>query len=238
MAPIIGITSGSVTNDSPLPFTHISSAYIQAVISAGGSPLVIPAETPLDHISSLLARIDGLLLTGGGDIDPRLFNGEEHARVYGIEPERDALEIQLVQTAVHNGLPFLGICRGHQVVNVALGGSLITDIASQAPQAQRHDWFPGVERDYLAHTVALQSDCRLSKILGSVEIRVNSLHHQSILQPASSLNVVAHAPDGIIEAIELPGHPFGLGVQWHPEWLQNHLCMRNLFKALISAAEK
>ncbi len=238
MVPIIGITSGRVTKDSPLPFTHISSAYIQAVISAGGIPLVIPVETPLNQIPTLLTRIDGLLLTGGGDIDPRLFNGAEHARVYGIEPERDALEVQLVQMAVRSDLPFLGICRGHQVVNVALGGSLITDIASQAPQAQRHDWFPGVERDYLAHTVTLLSDCRLSKILAAVEVQVNSLHHQSILQPAPSLNVVAHAPDGIIEAVELPGHAFGLGVQWHPEWLQKHPCMRNLFNAFISAAKK
>ncbi len=236
MAPIIGISSGRITNSSPLPLTHISEAYMRAVVGAGGIPVVIPASVPVEQIHTLIPRLDGLLLTGGGDMDPALFDGENHPRVYDIDASRDQLEIGLVQAAAQSGLPFLGICRGIQVINVALGGSLITDIGGQAPTAQRHDWFPDIPRDYLAHTVALAGDCRLAKILGADRVETNSLHHQAIKAPAAAVNVTGYAPDGIIEALELPGHPFGLGVQWHPEWLQHLPAMRALFGALIEAA--
>lgn len=236
MAPIIGISSGRITNSSPLPLTHISEAYMRAIVGAGGIPLIIPASAPVEQIQAITARLDGLLLTGGGDMNPALFDGETHPRVYDIDAGRDQLEIGLVQAAAQNGLPFLGICRGIQVINVALGGSLITDIGGQAPHAQRHDWFPDIPRDYLAHTVALEGGCRLTKILGAASVETNSLHHQAIKSPSPAVTVTGYAPDGIIEALELPGHPFGIGVQWHPEWLQHLPAMRALFGALVEAA--
>lgn len=236
MTPIIGITSGRITTSSPLPITQISEAYMRAVTAAGGLPLIIPASLPAEQAPALLARIDGLLLTGGGDLDPALFNGQPHPRIYDIDAGRDRLEIELVKLAAERGRPFLGICRGIQVINVALGGSLLTDIADQTPQAQRHDWFPDIPRDYLAHTVKLQEGCRLAQVLGSTQVQTNSLHHQALNAPAAGLQVTGKAPDGIIEAVELGGHPFGVGVQWHPEWLQHLPAMRALFAALVEAA--
>jgi putative glutamine amidotransferase len=129
-----------------------------------------------------------------------------------------------------------GICRGIQVINVALGGTLYTHIHDQHPNALRHDWYPDIPRDYLAHPVQVAENSSLTKILGKSNVATNSLHHQGIHQPAPRLIPVAWAPDGIIEAVELTGHPFGLGVQWHPENLQAYPEMRALFQALVSAA--
>lgn len=238
MTPIIGITAGRVQTSSPLPFVHISESYIRAVANNGGIPLIISSAYPPALLNDLMARLDGLLLTGGGDVDPQLFDGQPHPRVYDIDHDRDLMEIKLVRLAVKKGLPFLGICRGAQIINVALGGSLITDIGDQTSGTQRHDWFPDIPRDYLAHSVSVKSGSRLEGILGKGEVETNSLHHQAIKEPASVLKVTATAPDGIIEAVELPGHPFGLGVQWHPEWLQHIPAQQSLFRSLAEAADR
>lgn len=235
MTPVIGITAGRTITSSPLPFVHISESYMRAVTRAGGIPLVVPAVLPLEKLRDLAGKVDAILVTGGGDIDPLRFDGESHPRVYDIDEDRDSVEIGLVQLAAETGLPFLGICRGIQVINVALGGTLITDIGDQVPTAQRHDWYPDIPRDYLAHPVTLAADSRLAKILGQTEVQVNSLHHQSIKSPASALKVTGYAPDGVIESVELPDHPFGIGVQWHPEWLQHLPEMRAIFRSLVVA---
>jgi putative glutamine amidotransferase len=133
--------------------------------------------------------------------------------------------------------PLLAICRGVQVFNVALGGSLYEDIASALPAAQRHDWYPNYPRDYLAHTVEVKPGSRLAEILGTHKLRTNSLHHQAIRQPAPALEVVAYAEDGVIEAVELPEKRFAIGVQWHPECLPEELAMQRLFKAFVIASK-
>jgi putative glutamine amidotransferase len=235
--PIIGITSSYThPDDGKFGAISVGESYVQAVLSAGGLPVIIPVGVSREGLRDLFARLDGLLLTGGGDIDPQRFQGLPHPRVYGIDLRRDELEISLAQMAAEARKPFLGICRGIQVINVALGGTLFTDIGDQHANALRHDWYPDIPRNYLAHPVAVAAGSRLAQILGGEEFEVNSLHHQGLDQVPPALRVVARAPDALIEGVELPGHPFGIGVQWHPEWLQEHTPQRLLFEALVRAA--
>jgi putative glutamine amidotransferase len=123
-----------------------------------------------------------------------------------------------------------------QLVNVGMGGSLYADIVDQVPGASKHDYFPDWGRDFLAHSVQVHQESKLAAILGEREVEVNSLHHQAVHQLATDLNPTAYSPDGLVEACELPGHPFGLAVQWHPEWLTAHTTMRALFRAFVEAA--
>lgn len=237
--PVIGLTVNRLASSNPTaPYHGLSEAYINAVVRAGGIPLLIPLGLPESDWKELCSHLDGILLTGGSDIDPIRFNGQNHPSVYDIDSERDALEIALVQHAAENHLPFLGICRGVQAINVALGGTLFTHIADQVPGALRHDWYPNIPRDYRAHSVTLEPSSRLASILGETQPQVNSLHHQGLDRIGQGLVAVGHAPDGLIEAVELPGHLFGIGVQWHPEWLQDDPAMRKLFQAFIQAAAK
>ncbi len=233
--PFIGITTTHYPQPVPLPGSGVSEAYIRAVHNAGGLPLLIPSGLAVDELETLLTRIDGILFTGGGDIDPEYFNGMPHDRVYNIIRERDETEFALVHLAVEARLPFLGICRGIQVVNVALGGTLYTHIADQLPGALKHDF---TRRKYLAHPVRVEASSNLAAILGAAGIQANSLHHQGLEKVAEGLVSVGWAPDGMVEAVERPGHPFGLAVQWHPEWLQEKKEMRNLFTAFIAAARR
>jgi len=237
--PVIGLTTNRLASTNPLAPNHgVSEAYIQAVSEAGGIPLLIPLGLPERDWQVLAARLDGILLTGGSDLDPAIFNGTPHPRVYDVDPQRDALEMALVQRATQTGQPFLGICRGAQAVNVALGGTLYTDIADLFPGALRHDWYPDIPRDYRAHAVTLDPSSRLAGILGTTQPQVNSLHHQGLQHIGAGLAVSGHAPDGMVEAVELPGHPFGIAVQWHPEWLRDDPAMRALFRAFVQAAAR
>ena len=155
----------------------------------------------------------------------------------GVEVGQQAvvLAAMKVRAAAEDGKPFLGICRGFQVANVALGGTLYTHIPDQHPNALRHDWYPDIPRDTIAHEVRIEEDSRIGQIFGAPLLRVNSLHHQGIKDLAPVLNAVGYAPDGLIEAVELPDHPFGCAVQWHPEWLTTQHEMRNLFRKFVEA---
>lgn len=235
--PLIGITASTTPADEGrAPLVTAGQAYIQAVQQAGGIPVIIPPMLSGQDLHALLDRLDGILLTGGGDIDPRLFDGLPHPRVYGIEPDRDQQEIRLVQLAASQGKPFLGICRGIQVVNVALGGGLYTHIADQLSDQIKHDNFPGMPRNHLAHQISVAPGSRLESILGARAVVVNSLHHQGVSRLAPTLRACAWAPDELVEAVELTDHPFGMAVQWHPEWLQDDPAQRALFRAFVTAA--
>lgn len=235
--PLIGITAGRKSDANGHATLSVMEAYVQAVAQAGAIPMIIPLGLADDVLRDMTPRLDGVLFTGGGDVAPLHFNGLHHPAVNGVDADRDRVEINLLQAAVANHLPFLGICRGIQLINVALGGTLFTHIADQLPGAIKHDYYPDIPRDHLAHPVQVDSNSRLGEILGGVSFEVNSLHHQGIETPAPGLRVSAHAPDGLIEAIELPKHPFGLAVQWHPEWLQAHAPMRRLFSAFVRACQ-
>jgi len=236
--PIIGITGTSCRGKHKLMMAAVAIRYVEAVRRAGGLPLVIPPDTPKEHIPALFSRIDGLVLSGGGDVSPSLYGGENSATVHEVNPQRDILEIALTQAAVERGLPFLGICRGIQVVNVALGGDLYTDIGIQTSVTEKHNRDSTNERTLLAHKVEIAPESKLAQILGGTEFEVNSLHHQSIRKIANRLKVVARSPEGIVEGVEVVGHPFGIAVQWHPEWMeQDHPAMQALFRALVKAAK-
>jgi len=236
--PLIGITTYRTTNEAGNPILALGENYAQALALAGALPVLIPLGLPAEQLDSLLSRLDGVLFSGGGDVDPVFYGMDSDPQIKGIDLDRDRVEIILVKNAVSEGLPFLGICRGLQVINVALGGTLYADIADQHPQALKHDYYPDWPRTHLPHTVRIAPESRLSAILGETNLGVNSLHHQGIRALASGLVLTAWAPDGLIEAFELPGHPFGLAVQWHPEWLTTHESMQALFRAFVESAAR
>lgn len=235
--PTIGLTTTTATMSGQIG-TKIMNTYIQAVLDAGGIPLLIPNDIPDEHLREMIQQLNGLLLTGGGDIHPDRYGSHVHARISNIYPERDRTEFTLLEAAITTSMPFLGICRGFQVINVALGGTLYEDISDQHPDARKHDYYPDWPRDYLAHEVEVNPDSQMGHVLDQQNIRVNSLHHQAVRRISSELLVTARAPDGIVERLELSGHPFGLGVQWHPECLQAYAPMRALFQASIGAANQ
>lgn len=235
-SPLIGITTFRQINRYSLSEIALPDSYVQAIARAGGIPVMIPVGLPDDQLPGLASSLDGLLFSGGGDVEPQRYGVDATSKVNTVDPDRDRLEIKLVQNAVSAGLPFLGICRGLQVINVALGGTLHVDIADEIPMARKHDYYPDWPRDYLAHEVKIQHGSKLGSILGMTQTHVNSLHHQAINRTASQLDVVAYAPDGIVEGVEVPGHPFGLGVQWHPECLPDDEAMAALFRAFVDAA--
>lgn len=234
--PLIGITTNQDSIHLSSTSSTLSSTYVNAVREAGGLPILLPNEFPVDQLGELRSRLDGIIFSGGGDIENWRFNGVEDPSVGNFSSDRDELEIRLVHMAVETDWPFLGICRGCQVVNVALGGSLYTNIPTQYATSIRHATPATFDRDHLAHSVKVVPGTELLKILKQETVPVNSFHHQAIQKVASPLMVSAQADDGLIEGIELPGHRFGLAVQWHPECIQNHEEQRRLFAAFIDAA--
>jgi putative glutamine amidotransferase len=235
--PLIGITTARRPHAEVRSLIVVTEAYVQALAAAGGCPVMIPLGLSPGLLDGLAARLDGILFTGGGDIDPACYGAAPHPMVGDVDLDRDGVELHLLVKAVSQGLPFLGICRGLQLINVGLGGTLYADIASQRAGALRHDFYPEYPRDHLAHAVEVRAGSRLAGILGNTRLEVNSLHHQGIDRLAPGLEPVASAPDEIVEAVELPEHPFGLGVQWHPEWLGAYAPMRELFQAFVRAAD-
>ncbi|HSM24411.1 MAG TPA: gamma-glutamyl-gamma-aminobutyrate hydrolase family protein [Anaerolineaceae bacterium] len=238
MQPIIGISAGKELSDTNIQKICLIDKYTQAIIHSGGIPLIIPTGISENSIPTIFQSINGILLTGGGDIETQRFKGDDHPKVYGIDPDRDHLEIELVLAAIKYNKPLLGICRGIQVINVTLGGDLFTDISDQKPAALRHDWFPNHPRDLLAHKVVIETDSTLLKIVKLTQFKVNSLHHQAIRNLSKQLTASAFSPDGIIEAVELKNHPYLIGVQWHPEWIYSMEPTTRIFNSFINAAKK
>jgi putative glutamine amidotransferase len=213
--------------------------YVESVRRAGGEPVevTLAAEAP-EHI---LARVDGLMLTGGGDVDPTLYGETPHATFEAAEAGRDAFEVALSRAAVKQGIPFLAICRGMQVLNVAMGGTLIQDIPSQVPGALPHS-LPE-PRFAIAHEVWVTKGSKQSTLLADhmedgETCHVNSRHHQSVRQAAPGFDVTATSPDGVIEAMEMPSAAFCIAVQWHPENFWRTGEFRSLFEGLVQAANE
>ena len=199
--------------------TAVPDSYIRALLKSGAVPLIIPVIPSTKVLAQLFRMIDGLLLIGGPDLDPVHYHQQPVRGLRKITPPRDAVEIQVTRWALEADLPILAICRGIQVLNVAEGGTLWQDIASQLPDAEKHDYYPDHPEDFLAHNVKLHAGSRLARIVGDADLAVNSLHHQAIDRLGVGLFPVAHSPDGIIEAVEGAANRWIIGVQWHPEWL-------------------
>lgn len=235
MKPLIGITTNQSKNTNGQPTVALMQSYVNAIMQAGGVPVLIPSMIHEDGWDALYARLDGILFSGGGDIALEHFSGDAHPRIDDVDPERDSVELKMLNAAAEDGKPFLGICRGCQVMNVALGGTLYTHIQDQLPKALDHS-YPGNMRTVIVHEVKLEEGTRIAEIMGEPILKVNSLHHQGLKDIAPSLRVTGVAPDGLVEAVELPDHPFGIAVQWHPEWLTDQESTRNLFIKFVEAA--
>jgi putative glutamine amidotransferase len=219
----------------------MNSRYYQAAAAAGGAPVMIPLfDDDPATLRALYDRLDGILLAGGVDMDPCTFGDVPHPKLGRTDPARDAVEIALARWAVDDRKPILGLCRGLQVMNVALGGTLFQDIEAQVPGAIKHDYFPtaGFERDHAAHQIAIADGSRLAAAFGVPDVTVNSMHHQAVREVAPALHVSARAPDGLIEAVESGTDHFLVGVQWHPEMFeQSDPRTRRLFSDFIAAAQ-
>lgn len=240
MPPVIGITASIDHRSAAFGETYsLARKYAEGVVHAGGVPVIVPHNLDEHSLRVVLDRLDGVLLSGGGDIDPGLFGEKTHPATCEIEPDRDRVELTLARWLVERDTPFLAICRGIQVLNVALGGSLVQDIPSQVPDALQHSFDrKTTPRDFLAHPVKIDPNSQLARVMQLEAAQTNSWHHQSIRQTAASLHVTAVAPDGVVEAAEVPGRRYAIGVQWHPEWLfEERAEHRRLFEELVRASE-
>ena len=233
--PPIGVTIENSRKEAEV--FRLREDYVRAVETAGGLPLVLAPGRPEDA-ADLLDHVGGLVLTGGADIDPAMYGEERHPAVQAVFRERDDFEVALVREALRRDLPLLAICRGHQVLNVATGGTLVQDIASQIPGAGVHD--ADGERWHTSHEVEILPETRLREILGTERVAVNSFHHQSVQRLGRDLVLSARSPDGVVEGIEVPRdrRRFVLGVQWHPESFWDHPPgFQPLFEALVRSAD-
>lgn len=245
--PIIGVTTQTLHSIDGIPAglppsVVMNQRYYTAVAFMGGAPVLIPLiDDQPEALRAAYDACDGILIPGGVDVDPEHFGETPHEKLGRTDPARDRTELQLARWSVEDRKPLLGLCRGLQVLNVALGGSLWQDLEHQVPHAIKHDYFPthGFDRDYLAHEVVLLRGSRLQGLMERDRIPVNSMHHQGLKLLAPSLAASAVAPDGLIEAVELPGDHFCIGVQWHPEVFElTEPHTRRVFEDFVQAATR
>ena len=230
--PIIGLTGNFRDGDCTL-----AEGYYQSVLKAGGTPFILPPFEETDALIQALESIDGLLLTGGADINPLYLNEEPIKELHGINPRRDYQELMLTKLAADRQIPILGICRGIQTLMAALGGTLYQDIHSQMEGTRiKHDQDLG--RSYASHTVTIEKDTLLHRLFPTDTLAVNSFHHQAVKEVAPGFQVCAYSSDGVIEAVESTAYKSVLGVQWHPECfiLRGDECMMPLFQWLTNEA--
>ena len=234
-APRIGV-SGVVRRWQEADRAAINAAYLHSVVRAGGVPLMLSQLIGAEHAARALEACDALLLSGGEDVDPALYGAPPAPALGPIDRARDAFEIALFRAARERGLPVLGICRGIQVINVALGGTLWQDLPSERPGPVSHD--PGGARDARTHPVRLAPGSRVAQALGTAALSPNSFHHQGIRDLAPGLAATGWTADGLVEAVETEGDGWLLGVQWHPEEMHADAAApeRGLFAALIAAS--
>lgn len=228
-SPIIAITTYGRDEEGSF---SLPADYIDAVRGAGGVPLLVaPGETRWEE---LLARVDGWILAGGGDLGPDLHGGPSHETVYMVDSERDRSELELARRLIDQDRPVLGICRGTQVINVVLGGDLHVHLPDVVGESIAHRAPP---REPTPHAVSVTAGSKLAGVVKDLEFDAASWHHQAIRGVASALEVVAFAPDGTIEAVEMPSHRWLIAVQWHPELTAKDAPpQQRLFEALVAAA--
>ena len=237
--PVIGIPVAQGENARGAKLYVVHQLYLDAVYRAGGIPCPVPLHLDEKVYREIFRRMNGLLLAGGEDIDPRLYHAQPNGHLEKIDPDRDRVEIMLTRWAVEEKMPILGICRGHQLLNVALGGALYQDIRAEMGVEEVHDMRgkgPNF-RQQRPHQVKLDPNSRIAQALGAV-LWVNSLHHQAVATPGQGLRVIGMSPEGVIEATELEGHPFAVTVQWHPEMLRDDEQMLKLFQLLVKEAAR
>jgi putative glutamine amidotransferase len=225
-----------IQDKDKLRFT-MRATYINSIIAGGGVPVLAPVNLDENTLHDLYATADGVLLTGGDDVNPAHFGETAHAKTSGIDPDRDSAEFWLTRWAAADNKPLFAICRGIQAMNVALGGTLVQDIPSQWRNPITHDGnYYGPTRDEIHHDVCVEPHTQLAQMLGAGDVGTNSFHHQALKRVADGLVVTARAKDGVIEAVEMPDHRFFVGVQWHPEEMAaTRANMLRLFQTFIAA---
>lgn len=242
--PVIGVAMQTLPGKpgGDLPNCWImGQRYVEALRTVGAIPWLIPLlpHDP-DTMAGIFDRLDGVFLTGGVDVDPSRYGESKHPKCGNTDPDRDAIELLLLEHARATDKPLLAVCRGIQILNVACGGTLYQDVADQVPAALKHDYFPTParpSRSYLAHDITVAADSRLGHLLGESVVPVNSMHHQAIKDLAPNLRPTAFAPDGIIEAVEATSTQFVVAVQWHPEELaDSQPGMKRLFTEFVAAS--
>lgn len=242
-APLIGVTSSELRRkkqvrlrrhgEPPQTEMALGLTYLQAIVGAGGLPVILTPVPPAE-LEALLARLDGLVLSGGPDLDPRTYGQAPHEQLGPTESHIDDFELSLCAAAVQANTPLLGICRGLQALNVATGGTLHQHVPEVVPSDILHRH--GQPGHTATHAVTITPGSRLAALIGEQPLQVNSFHHQAIDRVASDLRVVAHAADGLIEAVEGSGPGWLFGVQWHAEALTEQPRHLALFEGLVSAA--
>ncbi len=239
--PLIGCTVNILEGHepkcpSPAGCYYLNTRYVRAVEAAGGVPVALITTDDPDSIDRILSSIDGLMLTGGRDMDPSHFGEEPHPKAEAISKERTRFELELVRRARRVRLPTFGICLGMQTINVALGGSLYQDIPSQYQTELDHR--QDSPRGKLVHTVNVSGGSRLHGLLGCEQLHVNSIHHQAVRRIGDGLKVCALSPDGIVEGLESSDDQFLVSVQWHPEELVDVEEQRSLFRGFVEACRR
>lgn len=231
--PLIGLTPSHDTEKDDLA---MRPTYLRAIQTAGGIPVILPLEIPEADLTRLADTFDGFVFTGGPDIHPFYFGEQTQAHSGNVSLKRDRMEMALLTAVMQRKKPILGICRGIQLINIALGGDIYQDIPSQFPED-----FPIAHKQPFiyttpAHTVEVVKNSLLHKITGADTLEVNSMHHQAVRRPAPELTVCGYAPNQLAEAMEKPDYPFLLAVQWHPEylWPEDPAAMK-LFQSFVDA---
>jgi putative glutamine amidotransferase len=238
--PLIGIVCGLHQKEENSLY-GLRPVYPNAISMAGGLPVLVMPGLSAPALREIFERLDGLMLAGGGDVAPERYGMIDNGLIADVDPVRDAAEINLVKWAYADDKPLLGICRGCQVANVALGGTLYRDIRAEYPgfNGVAHTLPEGFPRDHYTHSVTVVSQSRLAGALGqSTNLPVNSLHHQALREIAAPLKISATAEDGLVEGVEIPGAHFFVAVQWHPEELtERSQAMRRLFESFVEAIQ-
>lgn len=237
MQPIIGILANLTDTEREASMAErafVSNAYINAVIKAGGVPMIIPVNTHEEIVKKQIQLIDGLILSGGVDVNPVLYNEEPSTDIEYYHPDIDKFDLIAIDIAIELNKPILGICRGTQILNVSQGGSLYQDTSHIEGNYIKHN--QSTKSYQGSHTITINSESKISKVLGT-DLLVNSYHHQSVKNVGKNLIPVAYSKDGVVEAIEMKNKKFIVGVQWHPELMVDHNeKMSNLFKMFINAS--
>lgn len=228
--PIIGITTSghNITGSFSL-----RGEYVQAVRSAGGIPILLPPGEP-EESSAILEQVDGLLFSGGGDIDPAAYNGSPHPTIYNVDPERDRCELALANLVLGTDIPVLGICRGLEVLVVATGGSLVAHLPDEFGEEVVHR---AAQLLSIEHSVQIAPGSLLNTVIGTTQATVVSWHHQAVSIVPPGWRVTARADDGVIEALEHERHPWAIAVQWHPELSINDPLQKRILRAFIVATQ-
>lgn len=237
MRPVIGVTVYKEQKDCNV-YMKVNEWNLKAIENFGGIPVMLHITNDDKVIEGYIKILDGIYLTGGGDINPLLFNEEPIRELGNVEYDRDNFEIKLYKKASEKNIPILGVCRGMQVMNVADGGNLYQDLYSQRPKTNNHSCKYAFEGNEF-HTVNIKENSKLYDILNTTEIKINSYHHQAVNELAKDYVATAFAKDGVVECIESTKLKYAIGIQWHPEVMYaKYPLFRKLFKSFINATIK